>query len=53
VPRYWYDAGLATAVATGVTAVDLNPVTVFPAGGGVPAVDAHVERKGVDVAVQH
>jgi acetate---CoA ligase (ADP-forming) len=36
-----------------VTAVDLNPVMVFPAGGGVLAVDAYVERKGVDVAVQH
>jgi acetate---CoA ligase (ADP-forming) len=36
-----------------VTAVDLNPVMVFPAGGGVLAVDAYVERKGVDGAVQH
>jgi acyl-CoA synthetase (NDP forming) len=41
------------ADAGAVTAVDLNPVMVFPAGGGVLAVDAYVERKGVDVAVQH
>jgi hypothetical protein len=42
------------AVAAGeVTTVDLNPVMVFPAGGGVLAVDAYVERKGADVAVQH
>ncbi|HEV7658092.1 MAG TPA: acetate--CoA ligase family protein [Mycobacteriales bacterium] len=54
-------AALATLVsrfseavaADDVTAVDLNPVMVFPAGGGVLAVDAYVERKGVDVAVQH
>lgn len=43
----------AAVAADGVTAVDLNPVMVFPAGGGVLAVDAYVERKGVDGAVQH
>lgn len=36
--------------ADDVVAVDLNPVMVFPAGGGVLAVDAYVE---VDRAVQH
>jgi hypothetical protein len=43
----------AAVAADSVTAVDLNPVMVFPAGGGVLAVDAYVERKGVDGAVQH
>jgi hypothetical protein len=47
-----FSEAVAADAAT-VTAVDLNPVMVFPAGGGVLAVYAYVERKGVDVSVQH
>ena len=46
-----FSAAVAADAGT-VTTVDLNPVMVFPAGGGVLAVDAYVERKGVDGAVQ-
>jgi acetate---CoA ligase (ADP-forming) len=46
-----FSAAVAADAGT-VTAVDLNPVMVFPAGGGVLAVDAYVERKGVNGAVQ-
>jgi hypothetical protein len=47
-----FSAAVAADAGT-VTAVDLNPVMVFPTGGGVLAVDAYLERKGDDGAVQH